>query len=277
MNLKNNALYFVAKKLIGRNEKFKGLHNGESCYLFGNGASLKYFDLKKFNDKISIGSNALFLHRHLKDLNLKYSYHGHPYSYYPYWWNPWAKKYEKNRLGSVYKEKSCLHRNINFFVNLSNCFSLSGRNIYYTHHFGEPFVGFDTCRLDRDFTAGVCGLGGMIGLALYMGFEDITLVGCDYSFFPQSQGHFFTIGRFADTYREEPHNEKFLLAAAKFANLRIVTPSESYRGHILPSISYEELTGDFPIYKENDEIVSKQDLLSMNSRSLPFKIFPARA
>jgi hypothetical protein len=273
-NLKNKILHLVSKKVVEKNRRFKGLHQGESCYLFGNGASLKYFDLKKLDDKISIGSNGFFLHRDFKSLNVKYYYHCHPFFYYPYWVNPYSRKIVKNVYGSIYREKIYANSDIAYFINLSNYFGLNDRNIYYIHHYDKPFDGYDTCSADHNFTATASSLSGMIGLAIYMGFKDITLIGCDYSFYPQSQGHFYSFGKFDDTFKEEPHNAAFFLAATKYANLRIVTPNKNYRGHILPSISYEELTGESPVYKENNEILSKPDLLALNRCGIPSRIFP---
>lgn len=274
MKLKNKILFLLTKKVLERNKKFEGLHKGESCYIFGNGASIKYYDLKNFEDKIVIGCNSFFVHRDFKNLNIKYYNTGHSFFYYPYWLNPYSKKIEKNIHGAFFKEKIFLNNGISFFTSVSNYFAIRGRNIYYMHHFDKPFDNFADCRLDRNFTSLASGLAGMIGLAIFMGFKNITFVGCDYLLFPQSQGHFYCFGKYPDTFWEEPHNEKFLLAAAQHANLRIVTPNENYRGHILPHISYKELTGDEPVYKENYEIVSKSDLLALSCSGIPHKIFP---
>ena len=62
MDIKNNVLFTLSKGILGKNKKFKNIHEGESCYIFGNGISLKDMDLKKFSDKTSIGCGYLFLH-----------------------------------------------------------------------------------------------------------------------------------------------------------------------------------------------------------------------
>ncbi len=273
-HLKNKTLSLLAKKTLKRNKKFGGIHQGESCYLFGNGASLKYFDLKKFDDKIVISCGPLSVHRDFKKMNVKYHFEGHPFFYYPYWTNPYTRKFEKNIYGAFYKEKIRLHKDVSYFLSLSNYFGIRDDNIYYIHHFDKPFDTFTDCKLDHSFTSMASGLGGMLGLAVCMGFKDITLVGCDYSFFPQSQGHFYEFGRLADSFHETPCNEKFLRAAAEHANLRVVTPNENYKGHILPHISYKDLTGDEPVYRENHEICTQSDLLALNRCRMDYKIFP---
>ena len=272
MNLKNRVLFGLTERIIERNSKFENIHKGESCYLFGNGASLKYYNLKYFNDKHAIACNSFFLHRDFRHVNVKYYFEGHSFYYYPYWINPYSRKIQKNPMGKFCKEKNLCNDDILFFCNLSNYFGIHGDNIYYAHNFGISFDGFANCKLDGSFTTMSSALSGMLGLAIFMGFEDITLVGCDYSFFPQSQGHFYEYGRFPDTFDKDP-NEEFLLDAMQYANVRVITPNDEYRGHILPHVSYKDFTGNESIYKENNEILSDSDLLNLDRFNMKYKIF----
>ena len=73
MNLKNKILLTLSKKTLDRNQKYKEAHAGEGCYIFGNGVSIKYFDLTKFNDKPSIGCGVLFLHNNFSDRAIIFS------------------------------------------------------------------------------------------------------------------------------------------------------------------------------------------------------------
>ena len=187
-----------------------------------------------------------------------------------------TKNIEKNVIGALYKDKIRLSENVSYFTSLSNYFGLKSNNIFYLHHFGKPFNGYADCNLDHHFTSMSNALSGMLGLAIYMGFVDITLIGCDYSFYPQSNGHFFDYGKFPDQFAQQPINEEFIRAAQKHADLRVVIPNENYEGHILPHITYQELTSDIPEYKENFEIVSKADLLSLNSTKTTYIVFPQK-
>ena len=63
MNIFNKILLNFFSRTLKKNTKFKDVHKGESCYIFGNGSSLKYYDLKLFNEKASIGCGALFMHK----------------------------------------------------------------------------------------------------------------------------------------------------------------------------------------------------------------------
>jgi hypothetical protein len=272
MNFKNRVLFGLSKRIIKRNCRFKKIHKGESCYIFGNGASIKYFNLKNFNDKPSIACGALFLHKSFHELDVRYYFEGHPFYYYPYWVNPYSRRLQKNPMGSFFRKKKQSHDNIVLFCNLSNYFGIHGDNVYYAHHFDKVFKGFSKSKLDGSFTTLSSSLSGMLGLAIYMGFEDITLVGCDYSLSPQLQGHFYEFGKFPDTSNDDPHKE-LLLDAMKHANIRVVTPNKNYVGNLIPHIHYKELTGDKSIYKENYEILSDSDLLNLNSFNMPYEIY----
>lgn len=268
------AKSYLTKKVLQRNKKFEGLHKGESCYIFGSGGSIKYFDLSKFNDKIAISCGLFYLHRDFDKVNIRYYFEGHPFIHYRYWVHPYSNKIKKSIIGILYREKMSRYQNVSNFVNLSDYLGIRGNNIYYLHHFAEPFKSYSDSQLCGKFPPMVSSLGGMLGLALFMGIKDITLVGCDYTLFPQRQGHFFEFGKFPDAFSEEPNNKEYLVDATRYANIRIVTPLESYRGHILPHISYKELTGADPVYKENYEIVLQADLLTLSCSGMAYKPLP---
>ena len=159
------------------------------------------------------------------------------------------------------------------FCNLSNYFGIHGDDIYFAHHFDAPFNGFEKNKLDKVFTTLSSSLSGMLGLAIYMGFKDINLVGCDYSMTPQLQGHFYEYGKFPDNQNDDPHKE-LLLDAMEYADIRLITPGKHYRGNVLPYVSYKEFTGDNTNYKENIDILSKSDLLDLDRFSMLYEIFP---
>ena len=47
--LTNEILYKISKNILNGNSKFENLHKGESCYIIGNGSSIKYYDLEQFS------------------------------------------------------------------------------------------------------------------------------------------------------------------------------------------------------------------------------------
>lgn len=274
MNLKNRTLFFLAERIIERNSKFKNIHEGESCYLFGNGASLKYFDLQNFSDKPAIACGAFFLHQDFRKINVKYYYEGEPFFYYPYWKNPYTRKFNRNFMGGFYKRKVLLNNDIPFFCSLSNYFGIRGEHIYYVHHFDTLFNGFSNCRLDGSFTSMASALSGMLSLAVYMGFKDVTLVGCDYTFFPRARRHFYEYGKPIDEFDSFVANESFLVDIQKHTSICTIIPDSNYKSNILPYVNYKEFTGSDPKYKENNEILSNSDLLELDRTGMQYEIFP---
>jgi hypothetical protein len=269
MNIFNKILLNLFSKTLKKNTKFKDLHKGKSCYIFGNGSSLKYYDLKLFNDKASIGCGALFAHKDFKDLNLKYYYVAHPLFFHKFWKNPYNKGYEKNKVGEFYRNKMSLFPEVQYFTSLSNYFGIQGDNINYVYHFGQEGVSSE---MDGVFSMMEGSLMGMIGVALYLGYKDITLVGCDYTFAPRLQGHFYERGP-----EKRTEGTAFLGIALNLvkdkATVRTITPNEEFGGAVLPSITYKGLFGDDPVYKDNSKILSEEDLKELDSMNMQYKIY----
>ena len=273
-NLSNKILFEATKNILTRNERFRDIHKGESCYIFGNGASIKYFDIEQFNDRITIGCGLLFLHKDFKKLNTRYYYTGHPFFYYPYWTNPYSKSFERNAIGSIYKSNIFDNNNIDYFVSLTNYLGISGDNINFVYHFNKLFNGIDGYDLSNKFSFSDGALASMIGIALFMGFETITLVGCDYASKPVLWGHFYEYGKrphreVIPVYAEEP-----LLKAHQIGTLQTLTISSDYEGDIAKSITYQSFTEKDIDYKENSEIISHQNLLELNKTNMSYRIFP---
>lgn len=83
-NLLKRLLYFLAYPILIKNNKFHNLHKGESCYIIGDGISLKYFDLKTFNDKIAFACNYIPFHNDFKKINAKYCVNAAPFFFSPF-------------------------------------------------------------------------------------------------------------------------------------------------------------------------------------------------
>ena len=202
MNLKNRILFNLTEKILLRNKKFKGIHNGESCYLFGNAKSLKYYDLSLFNDRVSIGCNLLFFHKDFSKIRMSYYYNGDPFNFYPFLRDPYTRKIVRHVLGNLYKKKISENSDVNYFINVSDYPIMRGKNIFYAHHFGQQFSDYSNCSLDGVFSANQTALSGMLGLAIYLGFKDVTLVGCDHLLRPKATEHFFEYGRIDQDHSE---------------------------------------------------------------------------
>ena len=111
----------------------------------------------------------------------------------------------------------------------------------------------------------------MLGMAIYLGFKDVTLVGCDHLMRPKASEHFYEYGML-DEVNSGFIGQEILASAQKFMKLRVVSPSNIYRGDLIPHIQYDELTGQNPQFKENYEIISKDDLSVLINCNLPYSI-----
>lgn len=272
MNGFNKILLIFFSKILKKNTKFKDVHKGESCYIFGNGSSLKYYDLKLFNDKASIGCGVLFAHKRFRHLNLKYYYVAHPLFFYKFWKNPYSKRYEKNKVGAFYRKKMSLFPEVKYFTSLTNYFGIQGDNINYLYHFGQVGELSVDYQMDEVFSMMEGSMVGMIGLALYLGYTDITLVGCDYTFAPKMQGHFYERG--PEKRREGPaFLGKTLNLIKDKATIRTLIPNEEFKGDILPSITYKALVGENPLYNDNNSILSDADLKELDLMGMEYKIY----
>jgi hypothetical protein len=269
----NNILFNFFKNTLIKNKKFKGIHEGKSCYIFGNGSSLKYFDLNNFRDKISIGTGLLLSHKDCHKLNLKYYYTGHTFFYYKYWTNPYSKKIEKNILGNIYKKNILNNPQIDFFVSLTNYFAFNRKNLNYVHHFNKKFSLENMYNLHEKFSFIDGALSSMIGIAIYLGFKKIFLVGCDYTIIPTIQRHFYEYGKVKLKKHKRPYADIFLNAAQNICDIKTVTLNKEYNGEILSSISYKELTNHEIIYNENNNLVNQKVLNDLNKTNMNYKIF----
>ena len=126
--------------------------------------------------------------------------------------------------------------------------------------------------LTNSFSTMTGGLDGMLGLAIYMGFKDIILVGCDYLSFPTLHWHFFEYGESKDWNNDKVHKEEILLSAKKEADIKILTVDNKYKSDILPCMSYYELLNKQPEYKENTQLVLADDLMCLNNTGMRYLI-----
>jgi hypothetical protein len=265
--------YLLFYPFLKRNSRFINKHSNEECYIIGNGKSLKYYNLTDFNDKISIGVGAIFLHKDFKKINVKYYFEGHPFFYYPIWKNVYTHKFEKNILGMFYKKKVIENDNIIFFTSLTNIFSMFKKNVYFLFHFGEKFKTFEKCQIEKKFTTLNSGLAGALGLAINLGFKKITLVGCDYCMHPRSIGHFYENIIDHDDYDINIQNKDLLNKAQKKILIDIIIPNDKYTVQDIDFILYKNHSGNEPKYLENLNLVDSISLDILDKSNMQYKIF----
>lgn len=247
----------AVRPILSGIHRLKDAHKGDSCYLFGNGISLKWFDLSAFGGKISIGCSYIPFHRDFRMLDARYMLLAEPWWFYPLEYttgeNP---RYIRNRIQSVYRDVIRLNQETDFFVNISNYPVLHEKNITYV------FRDIYDDRLPIDFITRKinCFEGSLrmsILLAVYMGFSHCFLVGYDYTHVPSRSLHFYEKGTgvFCPI---ERYNQVFFQLAKQYIDITTITLDGS--SEYLDAVTYRDYTGKAPVYRENTELVDEKYL-----------------
>jgi len=275
--IKNIILKKLSKNIISRNKKYLNIHKNDECYIFGNGLSLKYYDLSLFNDKIGIACGPVFSHKNFRNTKIKYLYEGHPFFFYRIWKNPYRVfSIEKNLLGNFYKNNLKKIKDIDFFCSLSNYFGIRGENINFLHHFDQEFNGFNYPSIDNEFTSMKSALMGMIGLSINMGFKRIILVGCDYCMSPSIIGHFFEKGEIKDNLNFNENSsylEQFKTLKNINIDIEILTPNSDFSSTLFKCVTYQELMNSKPKFSKNTDLISNEDLKILNESGMNYRIY----
>ena len=249
--------------------KYLDLHKGESCYIFGNGPSIKWFDLSVFSDYVGISTGSFPFHKDFSKTNVKYHALVEPWYYCPTFMQPFKVLKEtkplqikQKELMSKYKELNSEYKNLDFFINVTNFPFATGANITYLHRKlitknsklydikknHDPFQG--------SFHTTLC-------LAYLMGFSNIYLVGFDawtiqpartMRWFEYGQGEYINTSNFAIDFLNILNNQ-----------MDIYTISLDGESCNVKNINYEQYANKKPDFKENYQLLSKENFNMLDS------------
>ena len=135
--MKNNLLHKALEPVFRRNFLFKNSFIDQTCYIFGNGASLKSIDFSHFTNYPTIGINHLVLHKDFYLLDTCCYTLPEPFSFYHYFKNPYKQKYEKNIMGNLFRSEIAKFPELNLFTSFTNMLGAPLKNTHYLHHFGK--------------------------------------------------------------------------------------------------------------------------------------------
>jgi hypothetical protein len=258
-----SILYQVSKPILGRVGKFHGIHKRESCYIFGDGVSVKHMDLALFSDKTSIALNYFPFHKEFSTINCLYCVINAPYFFSPFFGYPPEKKRYLYEMSKIYKNLIVSNPQINYFINLSNYPFVRDDNVFHT------FRNIPDNRLSADFIGnrincftGVNRVAMM--LAIYMGFDHIYLVGCDYTHVPSRSLHWYEKGQ-GVFYPIKNYQKDFFEIAKEFIDITTITLDGT--SDFINAVTYKEHTGCEPIYRENTELVDEKYLKALSTWS----------
>jgi hypothetical protein len=135
------------------------------------------------------------------------------------------------------------------------------KNTFFLHHFGNRKPNSQYLDICSEFSYLAGGLYSGIGLAIAFGFKKAILVGCDYLMKPKTYGHFYSQPKTAEDLGLHPY-EELLEDCSNLIDLEAISINSS--DCWIPAIDYKTHTGTSPKYRENNEIVSKKNLLVLN-------------
>ena len=221
-------MFQIAKLETRRIKKLKNRHLGQSCYIVGDGVSLKWFNLGAFQPCITFSLGYLPFHIDASKMNLTYINLGDSWWFYPFTVLPKSyvpasflnyKRIWRNRLNVILKNYIKLNPQKTYFSHMTNYPYTRSKNTYhYFYKFNDSNFSFENeCRINQlDPLAG--SLIRTLSLAIYMGFKQITLLGCDYTHKISRSHHWYEKGE-GLIYSQPNYQRKFLEIARRYAEI----------------------------------------------------------
>jgi len=248
-------------------KNFHNIHKGETCYIFGDGPSIKSFDLKNFNNHIGIACGNLIFHNTFKDLNIKYFALPEPWLFAPRFLQP-KKLDHLPILKPLLLAEMKKNIDIDYFINLSNFGSVFDKNFHFIHRYlykNHPkFSIFN----------GTDPFGGSfyttLSLAYFMGFSKVYLIGHDaWTIKRKSNQRWYEYGYDLGPDINTPKDPFIEIMNQKMEIYSIINDGEPMH---FRSYDYKEFTGFKSKYVENYNLTSIKNLEIFNKSSL-FNVF----
>ena len=258
--------------LVKRNIKFKNIHAGETCYIFGNGGSLKYYDISKLSKDIpAIVCSYSLIDKRLEKLNVKYMVVTDSYNLYPVLYNtyPHVRKFQINRCRPILKKIIEKATKVHIFTSLTNLYATFFWKIplNYVFNFGEKKYKSDMAGLfNGDSAASI-----MLATAKYLGFSKAIIMGCDYFGTPPILGHFYADYKPFEWSSVEYNDYRARIKlAAEGIDVIVILP-EGVTSPDFKYDSYENFFGLARIYQENHEFIDAKDLKMLRIAAKSFQ------
>ncbi len=265
MSLIKKAITLILRNQLSKLDKMYQRHAGEECYIFGNGISLKWMDLDCFSDKVSILGNMMVYHKDVEVLNAPYSTIIEPYFFLPYYTcGPDGKpKLTRHYLYREYRKEILKRPGMSFFINFSNYPVVSYPNaIFVSRFYNPPFTAKNPFSERQDAYKGT--LNFQLSLAIFMGFKKAYLVGVDYTHLPSRSLHFYEKGE-GVLDNKSKFNMEFINYAKQYLELCTITLDGT--SETMQAITYRDLTGRMPRFRENTDIVDMDKLKNLSTWS----------
>jgi len=267
-----NCFWKLHKNILKKNINLKNLYKGKTCVIFGNGGSIKYFDIKRHDGFFYMGTTYAMLHKDIENLKPDFYVIPHKYDFYPFHYDvydPPKAKWDFNYRRLIYEKIIEKGKETRFFINLSNYYGSFTRpkllNFFYSfddHQLTSDDYKYD---LSNNFNSNQGALDHAIGVSKYLGFKKIILIGCDYLGKPKFQGHFYSND---DPFVGEPVYPDYIKRIKKLTkNMEIIVIfPKGISSNEFKSFTYDEFFKKKKYknkkikIKKNYEIINKSDL-----------------
>ena len=285
----SKKIFFKNKKKLGI-EKLIDYEKSKELYLFGDGHSLKNYELKFFSDKPSISVGFISLHNQAHNLNLKYSVFGDSWIFVPI---ISLLKGSFDRMLHALKDKNLnnLLRHLNpinlfkivFFsfekFLFENNDNLKNSNII-THSSNFPFIKKHKVNIFFDendilipkiqkelkkFNLDPYKSGLRIGIffSILLGAKKVYLIGCDYLSQEPSTSHWYE--NIKPTKHKYLENEiKFIEIVSEFVDIKIIDKIPVREENKNRYIFYEDYVKDKMKCYSNSSLMKKEKLNYIN-------------
>lgn len=252
------VLKVLGRRSLARTSKLRDKFAGDECYIFGDGVSIKWMDLKKFSDKPAIILGLLPFHKDFRILNTVLAILVEPFWFYPGWFTDiMSPTSSMPKISKFYREQFILKRpDVQMVSHLSNMPLLRQKNISFV------FRDLDFPELsDALSSRGIGFFGGSlragIALAIFMGFKKLTLIGCDYTHGITRVRHWYEKGEGVIS-SHKGYEKSFLEIAQQFCEIETVSLDNA--SDVIKSRVYGTRRGEVAKYSENSELLDTETM-----------------
>ena len=248
--------------------KFQNINKGKTCYIFGDGPSIKWFNLKNFSNHQGICCGLLILHNQFKNLDIKYYTLPEPWLFSPRFLQPKSLDHFVE-IGKLLKKK-ITENEIDYFVNLSNFGSLCSNNIHFIHRYlyknHSKFFDFK----GLDVFSG--SFYTTLSLAYFMGFSKVYLIGHDaWTIKRKGDQRWYEHGYEVGSNINSSFNDYFMKIINQKMDIFSIIPNTCEPNNFR-HYNYKDFTGENIKYQENNQLTSFDNLNILNS-SGQYQIF----
>jgi len=179
-NVISNILFLRSKhrQIVRPNAQFRNIHFGKRCFILGTGPSLRNVNTNLLKNEIIFGVNFLIRSDVISRITPQYYCLCDPV-------------FHTTQVNGTLEILSALPKTT-FFLNIKAYDIIDGldmdtKNIYYQHYDLAQHSDYIRLDMSKNMTAPFNVVIACIQNAIYMGFEEIYLLGCDFSAFISSK------------------------------------------------------------------------------------------